>query len=75
LYPYSLETLQHEFVTRDRVRFHADEKIKILKKKEKILSCQISELQLALSDMTTEKNILQDQFITLQGLFCFFKKN
>ncbi|TMW62792.1 hypothetical protein Poli38472_005410 [Pythium oligandrum] len=61
-----LERVQQVLLVRDRSRFHVEEVAKELKKKEKVLLSELSELEVALADARDENAISQDQVHNLQ---------
>lgn len=62
-----VEKLQNELLVRDRTREHVDEVTQDLRQQEKALRAEISELQVALSDMTDERNIAHDQLRAMKN--------
>lgn len=62
-----LHDAQREQLMRDRNRYHSDEANKELKKREQMLQSQVSELRIALQDVTDEKLLLNDRVLELQG--------
>ncbi|KAF1334320.1 Glyceraldehyde-3-phosphate dehydrogenase, type i, partial [Globisporangium splendens] len=63
-----IDASQRENALRDRNSAHIDELNHDLKKWEKPLTSEVSELQIALGDVTDEKNILHEKILALQGI-------
>ncbi|ETV88707.1 hypothetical protein, variant [Aphanomyces astaci] len=59
------EASHHEFIKRERHRFHLDEQNKALVKREKKMLGDVTELSMALRDISDEKRVLEDKVKSL----------